>query len=216
MVPRRPSPSFLVAALLALGGASVHAESYVCTTANGRTVTADRLPPECADRPVRVLNNDGSLRILIEPPPTAEQRAARDAEAKRKIEEEEEKQAQRRRDKSLLETYSSEAEIEAARTRALGDRQVLIERAMKRLEELKRERKKLDDETEFYNKRDMPEKLKRGLAANNETVRLQEKTIADTKADMARVNERYDGYVRRFRELVKAGAQPVQRLLEPK
>jgi hypothetical protein len=88
---------------------------------------------------------------------------------------------------------------------------VIIERAARRKEELKRERKKLDDESEFYLKREMPEKLKRALAANNEMVKSQDKIIGDTRADMARVNERYDAEAKRFRELVSAGAVPVQR-----
>jgi hypothetical protein len=205
----------LITGGLALAGATgASADLYVCTTAAGRTITADREPPECADRQIRVLRPDGSLRQVIEPPLTPAQRKAREDEAKRQIEEAERQRAQMRNDLSLLETYGSEAEIEAARNRGISDRQVIIERATKRMEELKRERKKLDDETEFYTKREMPEKLKRALAANNETVRLQQKTITDTKADMARVNERYDAYLKRFRELVKAGAQPVQRPAE--
>jgi hypothetical protein len=193
--------------------ALAQAQLFVCTTASGRTITADRPPAECADRTIRELRPDGSVRRVIEPPLTPEQRAARDAEARRQNEEAERQRAQMRRDLSLLETYGSENEIEATRIRSLGDRQVIIERANKRIEELKRERKRLDDEKEFFLKRDMPEKLKRSLAANNEMQKSQQKIIADTRQDMDRVNERYDGEIRRFRELVKSGAQPVQRAL---
>ncbi|HUL64537.1 MAG TPA: hypothetical protein VLW55_07955 [Burkholderiaceae bacterium] len=208
---RRTCAHALVALLAVIGASGARAQLFVCTTSAGKTITADRPPLECADRPVRELRSDGSVRRTIEPPLTAEQRAERDAEAKRQIEEAERRRGQMRRDLSLLETYGSESEIEATRNRALGDRQVLIERAVKRMDELKRERKKLDDETEFYEKHDLPEKLKRALAANNEMVSSQQKAIAETKADMARVNERYDAESRRFRELVSSGAQPVQR-----
>jgi hypothetical protein len=207
--PRSAAALVTLFALLAAG--SAHAQLFVCTTAAGKTITQDRPPPECADRPVRELRSDGSVRRVIEPPLTAEQRAARDAEAARQIEEAERQRGQMRRDLSLLETYGSESEIEATRNRALSDRQVLIERAIKRMDELKLERKKLDDETEFFVKRELPEKLRRALAANNDMVASQQKIIADTKADMARVNERYDAEARRFRELVTSGAQPVHR-----
>ncbi len=195
--------------------APAHAQLYVCTTAAGKTITADRPPLECQDRPVRELRSDGSVRRVIEPPMTAEQRAARDAEAKRQVEEHERQRSQMRRDLSLLETYAHESEIEASRNRALADRQVLIERASKRMDELKRERKRLDNESEFYTKRELPEKLKRSLANNNEMVSAQQKSISDTRADMQRVNERYDAEIRRFRELVKAGATPVHRKPSP-
>jgi hypothetical protein len=211
MAPDRSLAVLVVAGLTLYAAADARAQLYVCTTASGRTVTADRPPAECADRPIRELRPDGSVRRVIEPPLTAEQRAARDAEAKRQIEEAERQRSQMRRDLSLLETYGSVNEIEATRNRALSDRQVIIERAARRKEELKRERKKLDDESEFYLKREMPEKLKRALAANNEMVKSQDKIIGDTRADMARVNERYDAEAKRFRELVSAGAVPVQR-----
>ncbi len=207
---------WLCGCLFGAAAATAHAQLFVCTTASGRTITADRPPGECADRPVRELRPDGSVRRVIEPPLTPEQRAARDAEARRQIEEAERQRGQMRRDLSLLETYGSENEIEATRNRALGDRQVIIERANKRMEELKRERKKLDDETEFYAKRDLPEKLKRSLAANNEMQKSQQKIIAETRQEMERVNERYDAELKRFRELVSAGAQPVQRTADKK
>jgi len=211
MAPERFVGALVV--LMAVAGASgaAQAQLFVCTTPSGRTITADLPPVECADRQIRELRPDGSIRRIIEPPLTPAQRAEREAEAKRQIEEAERQRGQMRRDLSLLETYGSENEIEATRNRALGDRQGLIERAIKRMDELKRERKKLDNETEFYAKRELPEKLKRALAANNEMVSSQQKIITDTKADMARVNERYDAESKRFRELVSAGAQPVQR-----
>jgi len=206
----------LVGGVLAAAAAAAHGQLYVCTTASGRTITADLPPPECADRPIRELRRDGSVRRVIEPPLTPEQRAAREAEARRQAEQAERQRNQMRRDLSLLETYGSENEIEATRNRALGDRQVIVERANRRMEELKRERKKLDDETEFYNKRELPEKLKRSLAANNEMQKSQQKIISETRADMDRVNERYDAEIKRFHELVSAGAQPVQRPADKK
>jgi hypothetical protein len=211
---RRLTACAFAACAFAAGDAS--AQLFVCTTGAGRTITADRPPPECADRPVRELRSDGSVRRVIEPPLTAEQRAERDAEARRQIEEAERQRSQMRRDLSLLETYGSENEIESTRIRALGDRQVIIERANKRMDELKRERKKLDDESEFFVKRDLPEKLKRALAANNEMQRSQQKIISDTRGDMDRVNERYDKEIKRFRELVTSGAQPAQRPVDKK
>jgi len=211
MAPDKLVLHALVAVLATVFSGGARAQLFVCTAPSGRTITADRPPLECADRPVRELRPDGSVRRIIEPPLTPEQRAAREAEARRQIEEAERQRGQMRRDLSLLETYGSENEIEATRNRALSDRQVLIERAVKKMDELKRERKKLDDESEFFSKRELPEKLKRELAANNDMVKSQQKAITDVRADMARVNERYDAEARRFRELVTSGAQPVQR-----
>jgi hypothetical protein len=201
----------LAAAVLVMTAPQAQAQLYVCTDARGRTITADRPPPECADRPVRELRTDGSVRRVIEPPLTPEQKAARDAEAKRQRDEAEKQRAQMRRDLALLETYASEAEIEETRNRALGSRQQLIDRARERLAGHHKERKKLDNEAEFYAKREMPDRLKRAFEANAALIRSEQKIIDDVRADMERVNARFDAELSRWRHLVSSGAQPVQR-----
>lgn len=206
------APRHLLIALTLLAAVPLaRAQLYVCTDARGRTITGDRPPPECADRSVRELRSDGSVRRVIEPPLTPEQKAARDAEAKRQREEAERQRAQMRRDLALLETYASETEIEESRNRALGSRQQLIDRAVQRLADHQREKKKLDNEAEFYAKRQMPDKLKRAFDANAALSRSEQKIIDDVRADMDRVNGRFDAELKRWRELVSAGAQPVQR-----
>ncbi|HTT11810.1 MAG TPA: hypothetical protein VMG60_13030 [Burkholderiaceae bacterium] len=202
----------LLAAGLLVFCAGAHAQFlYTCITKSGRRVSSDRPPPECADRTIHVLRPDGTPYRDIEPPLTPEQRNKQEEEEKRKLEEDDAKRAQVRSDRSLLETYASLEEIEAARKRAIADQQKLIDRALERKAELQRERKKLDDEAEFYIKRDMPEDLKRSFAANNESMKLQDQLIANTRAEMKRINERFDGFAKRFKELLDRGATPVQR-----
>ncbi|HWY73056.1 MAG TPA: hypothetical protein VNW98_05400, partial [Burkholderiaceae bacterium] len=122
---------------------------------------------------------------------------------------------QMRRDRALLETYASEEEIEASRDRTLASRQMLIERANQQLKEFKMDRKRLGDEAEFYAKRQLPEKLQRALDDNAGLQAQQLHAIDDIRADMQRINERYDAELRRFRELVVRGATPVQRKNDP-
>ena len=201
----------LLLLLLLLALPAARAQLFVCTDARGRTISGDRPPPECADKAIRELRSDGSVRRVIEPPLTAEQKAARAAEEKRQRDEADRQRAQMRRDLALLETYANEDEIEKARNQALASRQQLIERAQKRLEDHRRERRKLDNEAEFYAKRTMPDKLKRSFDGNDALIRSEERIIRDVRADMERVNERFDDELQRFRRLVSAGAQPVLR-----
>ena len=216
MVLSRTAAAWLVAGAALLSDEAAYAQMYVCTTASGRDIRSDQPPRECADREIRELRPDGSIRRVIKPPPTPEERRKLEEEEKRKYDEEDRLRSQQRSDKSLLETYATLEEIEAARKRALADQHVILERVNQRKDEIKRERLKLDNEAEFYLKRDMPEKLKRDFAANNESMKTQDKMIADTKGAIARVNERFDTYSRRFRELVERGATPVQRTAEDK
>jgi hypothetical protein len=201
----------LLAAALLAAAPCAQAQLYVCTDARGRTITGDRPPPECADKAVRELRSDGSVRRVIEPPLTPEQKAAREAEAKRQRDEAEKQRAQMRRDLALLETYATEAEIEETRNRALGSRQQLIDRAQQRLAEHHKERKRLDSEAEFYARRDMPDKLKRAFEGNAALTRTEQRIIDEVRADMERVNARFDAELGRWRQLVSSGAQPVQR-----
>jgi hypothetical protein len=212
------APRFLPFILLLLAGAAAAQPAppptgllFVCTDGRGRTYTGDRQPPECANLEIRVLNRDGSLRQVIPAPLTPEQKAARAAEEKRRAEEAERALEQRRRDRALLETYASEAEIDALRVKTLASREQQIARSEDRLKRLAAERKKLDDEAEFYVKREQPAALKRAFANNAELVKTELAIVADTRAEMARINERFDAEIKRFRELVQGGSRPVSR-----
>ena len=202
----------LATLLLVLASGSAAAQAlFVCTTKQGRTITADRPPPECGDVAIRELRSDGSTRRVIEPPLTDEQKAQREAERKKRQRDEELAREQLRKDKALLEAYSSEAEIDDARDRQLAQRNQMIEVANKRLEGHKVARKKLDDEREFYPKGNIPEKLKRAYEGNDAIMRSEQKIIENLKADIVRINERFDEDRKRFRELVASGAIATQR-----
>jgi hypothetical protein len=205
-----------IGAALLVAAASVAAQSSIFScTANGRTYSGDRPPPECANSDIRELNRDGSLRRVIQRPLTIDEQRARALEAKKVLEEEEKTMSQRRRDRSLLEAYASEEEIEAARAKALDSSNVVIARASQRIETLKIEKKRLDDESEFYKKRDVPDNIKRGFILNTQSVSAEERVIAEARAETQRINERFDAEKKRFRELLAQGARPVQRNPEP-
>jgi hypothetical protein len=206
-------------AALLLAGAAAQAQPlpapiYSCV-ANGRTYSGDRPPPECANSDIRELNKDGSVRRVIPRPMTQEEQKARALEAKKRLEEEEKLLAQRRRDRSLLEAYANEGEIEAARQKALDTSNEVIRRSQTRIERMDAERKRLDEESEFYKKRDLPDSVKRAYANNEQEKAAELKIVRDAQAEMQRINDRFDAERKRFRELVAQGANPVQRNPEP-
>jgi hypothetical protein len=212
MAPERHRAAVWAAlAALAVAAAPASATLYVCTTADGRTITSDRPPPECANLPVKELRSDGSVRQVIEPPLTEEQRRARAEKLRREYLEQEAKRTRARRDIALMETYASEVEIEAARHAALSSRQVMIDRSKQRLETFAAERTKLENEVEFYANRKLPAKLEQAIEANKDLTQAEHRLIADMQADMARINQRFDTELSRFRELVLAGARPLVR-----
>lgn len=183
---------------------------YSCV-ANGRTYSGDRPPPECTNSDMRELNRDGSVRRVVPRPLTLDEQRARALEAKKRLEEEEKQLAQRRRDRSLLEAYASEEEIEAARRKSVDGAEQIVQRSTERTESLGKDRKRLDQEKEFYKKRDMPESLTRAFTANAQAVGAESKIITEAKEEIQRINERFDAEKKRFRELISQGARPVQR-----
>ncbi len=203
--------SAAVACLLVTATAGAQSPTMYSCVANGRTYTGDRPPPECANSDIRELNRDGSLRRVIPRPLTPEEQKAKAAEARKKAEEEEKLLAQRRRDRSLLEAYANEQEIEAARVKAISTSSDVVKRSQMRLDRIDAERKRLQDETEFYKKRDVPDNIKRALANNEQERIAEQKIMADAQAEIQRINDRFEADKRRFRELVSQGAQAAQR-----
>lgn len=220
MVPDRRvlSGGIALLALLAAGGVGAQAPAggsiFTCI-ANGRTYSGDRPPPECVNSDMRELNRDGSLRRVIPRPLTVDEQRARALEAKKRIEAEEQQLAQRRRDRSLLEAYANADEIEAARRKSLESAEQVVKRSQERAASLAQDRKRLEDEAEFYRKREQPESLKRAFTLNEQAAGAEQRILAEANAEITRINERFDAEKKRFNDLLAAGARPVQRNPEP-
>jgi hypothetical protein len=219
---RRAEARALACAALAslLAGAAANAQTvapatiYTCV-ANGRTYSGDRPPPECVNSDIRELNRDGSVRRVLPRPLTTEEQKARALEAKKRLDEEERALAQRRRDRALLEAYANEDEIEAARAKSLDTSHEIVRRSQARIEKMDAERKRLDDESEFFKNRALPDTLKRAYSNNEQERAAELKIVKEARTEMQRINERFDADLRRFRELLTQGARPVQRNPEP-
>jgi hypothetical protein len=212
VVPRATAWALMLGIALCQGA---WAESYVCKVGD-HTYTGQIPPPECRNVDVRVLNADGSLNHVISAPLTPEQRRKLEEEQRQQALQEDLARKQRSEDRALLETYSSVDEIEAARQRDLAGRKLLIDRADARIQQYQRERKRLDDEAEFYVNHEMPRKLKEAYATNQTLTEQQQKTRADSLAEMVRINERYDAKRKRFEELEREAqeAQAARRAAE--
>jgi hypothetical protein len=120
--------------------------------------------PACYARAYRELGTSGRPVRTVEAPLTAEQRAQRAAEEKRRSEQERALNEQRRKDQALLNTYGSEKDIEVMRSRAERDLAAAIKAAQERIAEIRRQRKKFEDEAEFYRNRQLPVDVAKGCA----------------------------------------------------
>ena len=197
----------VLAGLAGVNAARAATTIYTCTDPSGKKHTSDRLIPECALRDHRVLNPDGTVRRVITPPLTAEERAAQEA---RESEATAERTAQLdaiRRDRSLAQRFPNEAAHSKARAAALDDVRKSVALSEKRLATLAIERKPLLAEAEFYKGKPLPAKLKQDLDANDATTEAQRSLIQNQQAEEVRINALFDAELVRLRRLW-AGAPP--------
>jgi hypothetical protein len=195
------------AAQTSAGQVSPVAGIYTCTDSQGRRLTSDRPIADCTSREQRVLNKDGSVRQVVPPTLTAEERAEREA-AQRQAEVARAAQADAvRRDRNLMARYPTEAAHQKAREAALDPVRLAMKATEKRVKELATERKPLLDDAEFYAGRTLPARLKQQLDANDAAVVAQRQSAANQEQELRRINRLYDTELERLR-LLWAGATP--------
>lgn len=206
---RNHAVAFLCLTMLAAAPASAQQapqRMYKCVDARGKTYYTQVPPPECLGRDTQELDKSGTL-IRKSPTPTAltpEQEKAREAERKKKLEDEERSKEERRKNTALLNTYSSEKEIEDARGRALKEAQAAIADTEKRIAEAQKRKKELESEKEFYVKKPMPAKLTQDITNNEIDIKNQTELLDAKKKEIGIINAKYDNDKRRYVELTSA------------
>lgn len=202
-----------LAAFLAGGLGSAAAQGiYTCTDSKGRKLTSDRPIPECNDREQKELNPSGTVRRAVGPSLTAQERAAQEEKDRKENELRLRAADERRRDRALLTRYQNKAAHDQERTDALLQVDEVIAAAIKRVDELVKQRKSLDDEMEFYKKdpSKAPARLKRQITENEQSIEVQKRFVVDQEGEKKRINARFDEELVRLRQLwaVQSGAVP--------
>lgn len=180
---------------------------YSCTDASGKRITSDRPILECNAREQRVLNADGSVKRVVPPTPTADERSDIEARERDVVADRANKQEAARRDRNLLARFPNESAHNKAREAALDDVRKSVKLSESRLAALSTERKPLLDESEFYVGRAMPAKLKQQLDANDASVEAQRSLLQNQQLEVSRIDKRYDDELERLKKLW-SGAQP--------
>ena len=180
---------------------------YKCVDAKGKTYYTQMPPPECLGRETQELNKSGSVVRSTPKEPTAEQRAAREAEQKKKLENEEKAKEERRKNSALLNTYSSEKDIDYARAGALKEAEAAIKETEKRIVDAQKRQKQLDAEKEFYTKKPMPAKLKEDISNIEIEIKNQKELLEAKKREIGTINAKYDEDRRRYVEATRKAAQ---------
>ncbi|NRF69177.1 DUF4124 domain-containing protein [Aquincola sp. S2] len=189
------------------GPAASAAGIYTCTDDNGRRLTSDRPIPACVGKEQRELNRDGSLRRIVPPTLSAEERAEREATERRMALVRAAQADAVRRDRNLVARFPDEAAHRKAREAALDTVRVAMKTTEQRKLELAAERKPLNEEAEFYKGKNLPAKLRQQIDANDAAVDAQRDAVSNQEAELVRINKLYDEELARLRKLW-GGAQP--------
>lgn len=188
---------------LATSGASAAAKLYKWVDENGQVHYSQNMPPEHKDKSSTELDKSGRvLKKNDAAPPPETARLDEEGIARKRLEEKR-LYEQRRRDSALINTYTTEAEIDVARdrnlmlpTQAIKGIEPRLKVAWARLEALKKQ-------TEPYEKagKPVPDALKEDLAMQEKEVAQFEGELRAKQTEATHIREKYEADKMRFREL---------------
>jgi len=176
---------------------------YRYRNADGVVVVGYQVPVDAVAGGYEVLNNDGMVVKVVPRELTPEERKQKDAELKREQEAKAEQERLRQWDESLLLRYSTEADIEDARRRALGELQI-------RMSILRSNRRALKQRVENYQAQaaDMERAGKsvdverlRAIETLQDEITATERDITDREEEIEKLEQAFDADVERFNML---------------
>lgn len=194
----------LILPLLLAAPSCVLAEIYVCKDSSGRTITADRPIPECADRTMRQLDANGITRREIAAPLTPEQKRARDALEEQRRLDKTAADEQRLYDNALTTRYRNEDDIALARKRAvdlLNDQMKIDTNAFARESKEMKDAQMIVAGAKLNAKPGAGAADRRHLENATRAVELRQASIAQRMNEIDRMHAKFDLALKRFREL---------------
>jgi hypothetical protein len=205
-VPMTPKLALLAAAALAAAPLVAEAQSYRCVGKDGKKYYGQSMPTQCIGQPVEMLNAQGMVVQRIDAQATAAARAQAEAEEQEKKKRETFLKEESRRNKALLATYTSEKDIELARSRALAENQSAVREIEARIAALKKRQADLAKEMEFYQgKNKPPAKLENDIKNAEIDLKAQEGLRAAKRKEVESINGKYDEDKKRYIQLTRGG-----------
>ena len=193
----------MAAAALSVAGAA-HAAMYKWVDEKGVVHYTDKMPPEAVDKANAELSKEGITIRRTDKALTPEQRRANEQDTERAKETARVQEEVARRDRALVSSYSTEAEIDLARNRSLATINNVILSSQAFSEQLTK--RKVDVEAKKVESQGKPlvAVLDRELESIDAELSRQADLVAQKKREVAVITARYDSDKQRWRELVAA------------
>jgi hypothetical protein len=198
-----PAVAFFAASIIVLGAGVAHAQLYKWTDENGKVHYSDTVPPAATDRARKEIRPDGVVKKEVERAPTPEERRVAAQKAAAEAAERAVKEERERKDKALLATYSSLADFDRVRDRAvsLADSEIT---ALKKQEEAEvSQRTGLQKQVDAA-KKGPPPKLKADLENADKELAVVRTMLEKKTKDRATLVANFTTERARFSELLTA------------
>lgn len=186
-------------ALLAAAGAT--GALYKWVDEKGRIQYSDK--PPATEKGGVEMSRGGVVKKTIEGTATPEQKKAQAEEIARRKAEAQKAQEQRRQDIALIQSYTTEQEIDLKRDREIQALEALIgnmQRQMKSVDDRLAEERKRAEVLE-KSKKPLPDSLKDDIARLTADRTTLDRQIGEKRQEVTATRQKYDEYRRRFIEL---------------
>ena len=190
---------------------------YSWVDEHGKTHYGNTVPPQYAQQGNAELNQRGLVVKKTDAALTPEQRKAKEEELAQQKEEEKKALEQKRRDKALLNTYTTEKEVDLVRDRNLQQGELQLQsmelRAKQVQPRLDQARKRAEDLA--AKKRPLPPDLQQELEEKGKELRRLQEMIQQKRAEMDAIRAKFEDDKKRFRELrqVEDSARKISAIL---
>jgi len=186
---------------LALAAAGADAAMYKWVDEKGVTHYTDKLPPDAVNKANTELNKQGVVVKKTDPPVAPEVRKAREADAEKQRELAKEQADLARRDRALLDSYTTESDIDLAKNRSIKTIDQALQSAQAYSARLTKRREDLLASKAALGTKPVPATLERELTSTEGELGRQQEFIARKKQELVMVTARYDSDKQRWAEL---------------
>lgn len=205
----RWSAAACLAASLALGALPAAAAGvYKWTDDQGVVHYSDQLPADGVNKGGVVIDKQGRQVKKIDPMLTPAQTKAKEAEDERQRLMAKVQEDKSRRDIALTHSYTSEEEIDFARSRALLAVESQLKSAETYIADLIRRQQELKKDKLAYGTKPVPVALDNELTGLDEELARQDKVLAQRRAEITAINAKYESDKLRWREIRSDQAKP--------
>ena len=191
--------------LLAAGPASAQNKMYRYYDAEGKMVVDYRVPDEYVGKGYEVLNSKGIVIKVVPRELSEEEKAERSSEEKQRLAAEAEAERLRKWDESLLLRYSSVADIEDARKRALRELRIRVSILKSNKRSLKQKVENYQAQAADLERSGQEVDLERlqTIETLQGDIAASDRAIADRQREIEEVSDAYQADIERFAMLLE-------------